>query len=135
MTPDLVLRLGLVKELEGHTGCVNCIQWDSNGRLLASGSDDKTVIVWDGLVGKKLARVETPHEGNIFSVVWMPGGDDQLLGTGAGDCRVCILNVETGTTTRAMEGHFGRVKRLTPAPDNPGVVWSGARTGWSHSGT
>jgi len=129
MTPDLVLRLGLVKELEGHTGCVNCIQWDSNGRLLASGSDDKTVIVWDGLVGKKLARVETPHEGNIFSVVWMPGGDDQLLGTGAGDCRVCILNVETGTTTRSIVGHSGRVKRLTTAPDNPGVVWSGGEDG------
>ena len=116
-------------ELEGHTGCVNCIQWDSNGRLLASGSDDKTVIVWDGLVGKKLARVETPHEGNIFSVVWMPGGDDQLLGTGAGDCRVCILNVETGTTTRSIVGHSGRVKRLTTAPDNPGVVWSGGEDG------
>ena len=26
MTPDLVKRLGLFQELEGHTGCVNCIQ-------------------------------------------------------------------------------------------------------------
>ena len=26
MTPDLVRRLGLVQELSGHTGCVNCIQ-------------------------------------------------------------------------------------------------------------
>ena len=129
MTPDLVLRLGLVKELEGHTACVNCIQWDTNGRLLASGSSDKTVIVWDGLVGKKLARVETPHEGSIFSVVWMPGGDDHLLGTGAGDCRVCILDVETGTTNRSIVGHSGRVKRLTTAPDIPGVVWSGGEDG------
>jgi len=129
MTPDLVKRLGLVKELEGHTGCVNCIQWNSNGRLLASGSDDKTVIVWDGLVGKKLAKVETPHEGNIFSVVWVPGADDNLVGSGAGDCRVCILNIETGTTVRSVCGHSGRVKRLTTAPDNPGVVWSGGEDG------
>eukprot|EP00090_Calanus_glacialis_P039156 TRINITY_DN6817_c0_g1_i1.p1 TRINITY_DN6817_c0_g1~~TRINITY_DN6817_c0_g1_i1.p1 ORF type:complete len:702 (-),score=218.04 TRINITY_DN6817_c0_g1_i1:138-2243(-) len=129
MTPDLVRRLGLVKELEGHTGCVNCIQWNSNGRLLASGSDDKTVIVWDGLVGRRMARVETPHEGNIFSVVWMPGADDQLVGTGAGDCRVCILNVETGATVKSVSGHQGRVKRLTTAPDSPGVVWSGGEDG------
>ena len=26
MTGDLVRRLGLFQELEGHTGCVNCIQ-------------------------------------------------------------------------------------------------------------
>jgi len=129
MSQDLVQRLGLVKELEGHTGCVNCIQWNSTGRLLASGSDDKTVIVWDGTVGKRLARVETPHEGNIFSVVWVPGSDDQLVGTGAGDCRVCILSVETGATTRAVLGHSGRVKRLTTASDNPGVVWSGGEDG------
>eukprot|EP00092_Neocalanus_flemingeri_P014221 GFUD01015341.1.p1 GENE.GFUD01015341.1~~GFUD01015341.1.p1 ORF type:complete len:697 (-),score=185.79 GFUD01015341.1:222-2312(-) len=129
MTHDLVRRLGLVRELEGHAGCVNCIQWNSNGRLLASGSDDKTVIVWDGLVGKRLTKVETPHEGNIFSVVWLPGGEDQLIGTGAGDCRVCVLNVETGATLRSVSGHNGRVKRLTTSPDSPGVVWSGGEDG------
>ena len=129
MTHDLVRRLGLVRELEGHGGCVNCIQWNSNGRLLASGSDDKTVIVWDGLVGKRLAKVETPHEGNIFSVVWLPGGEDQMVATGAGDCRVCVLNVETGAALRSVSGHSGRVKRLTTAADNPGVVWSGGEDG------
>ena len=25
--------------------------------------------MWDGLAGRKVARLETPHEGNIFSVV------------------------------------------------------------------
>jgi len=130
MTSDLVTRLGLVRELEGHTGCVNCIQWNSNGRLLASGSDDKTVIVWDGLVGRKVARVETPHEGNIFSVVWLPEGEsDHLVGTGAGDCRVCVLNVETGVVLRSVTGHSGRVKRLTTASDSPGVMWSGGEDG------
>jgi len=129
MTLDLVRRLGLVTELEGHTGCVNCIQWNSSGRLLASGSDDKTVIVWDGLVGKKVARVETPHEGNIFSVVWMSEGESDLVGTGAGDCRVCVLNVETGAVLRSVTGHGGRVKRLTTAPDSPGVLWSGGEDG------
>ena len=28
MTPDLVSRLGLYTELDGHSGCVNCIQVD-----------------------------------------------------------------------------------------------------------
>lgn len=29
---SLLKRLGLEKELEGHEGCVNCLQWSSNGR-------------------------------------------------------------------------------------------------------
>lgn len=101
MTSDLVARLGLCRELEGHTGCVNCIQWSAGGRLLASGSDDKAVIVWDGLAGKKVVRLETPHEGNIFSVVWLPGEEARgLLATGAGDRRVCLLDTNTNSVLR-----------------------------------
>lgn len=29
---SLLKRLGLEKELEGHEGCVNCLQWSANGR-------------------------------------------------------------------------------------------------------
>lgn len=37
-------------------------------RLLASGSDDLNVILWDPCKHKKLASVRTAHSGNIFSV-------------------------------------------------------------------
>ena len=66
------------------------VQWNSCGSLLASGSDDKTVMVWDGVRCRRVARLDTPHEGNIFSVVWLPGSEDGLLATGAGDCRVSV---------------------------------------------
>ena len=96
---------------------------------MASGSDDKTVIVWDGVKCKKLTRLETPHEGNIFTVVWLPGSDDTLLATGAGDCRVCVINTETGAVLKNVVGHYGRVKRSTVAADSPGLVWSGGEDG------
>jgi len=129
MTTNMVARLGLCRELEGHTGCVNCIQWSPGGCHLASGSDDKTVIVWDGMMGKALHRLETPHEGNIFSVVWLPGDDRGLLASGAGDCRICLLDVTSSTVLRAVAGHTGRVKRLAVAGDNPGLIWSGSEDG------
>lgn len=31
-TYDLVRRLGFEYELQGHQGCVNCLQWSSDGR-------------------------------------------------------------------------------------------------------
>lgn len=33
-TDSLIKRLGLEFELEGHHGCVNCLQWTPDGRYL-----------------------------------------------------------------------------------------------------
>jgi len=129
LTGDLVERLGLEKELEGHQGCVNCIEWSKAGELLASGSDDKTVIIWDGLRGKKRAQINTVHEGNIFSVKFLPQTDNHVIATGAGDYRVCVADVETGATTHNLTQHMGRVKRLATAEDTPHVFWSAAEDG------
>ena len=85
--------------------------------------------MWDGVRCKRVERLETPHEGNIFSVVWLPGSEDRQLVSGAGDCRVCLADLEGGTVTRTVMGHQGRVKRLAVAEDAPGVVWSGGEDG------
>ena len=88
MTGAMVSRLGLVTELTGHNGCVNCLQWSISGQFLLSGSDDKT------------SRLETPHEANIFSYVWPPGSDETLVARGAGDSKVCLVSPETGAQTK-----------------------------------
>jgi WD and tetratricopeptide repeat-containing protein 1 len=44
------------------------VQWSSNGEILASGSDDVKVILWDPFVKKKKLEIHTGHKGNIFSV-------------------------------------------------------------------
>lgn len=33
VTDKLIDRLGLELELEGHDGCVNCLEWSETGRL------------------------------------------------------------------------------------------------------
>ena len=129
MTSAMVARLGLVTELTGHNGCVNCLQWSTSGQFLLSGSDDKTLTVWDGLRCRKVCRLETPHEANIFSCVWLPGSDETLVASGAGDCKVCVVSPETGALVKNVTGHQSRVKRLATAQDSPGIVWSGAEDG------
>ena len=43
-TPHLAAaNLRLSQELEGHEGCINCINFNQKGNLLASGSDDTCV--------------------------------------------------------------------------------------------
>lgn len=35
ITDNLILRLGLEKELKGHTGCVNCLEWNETGQYVS----------------------------------------------------------------------------------------------------
>ncbi|KAN0059721.1 hypothetical protein ACQY0O_008293 [Thecaphora frezii] len=34
------------RELIGHSGCINALSWSQSGELLASGSDDRNVVLW-----------------------------------------------------------------------------------------
>lgn len=75
-------------KLEGHEGCVNCLNFHPNGSLLASGSDDLKVILWDWPVGKQLLAFETKHRGNIFQSKFMPLSGDLHIATCGRDGQV-----------------------------------------------
>nr|XP_012415846.1 PREDICTED: WD and tetratricopeptide repeats protein 1 isoform X3 [Odobenus rosmarus divergens] len=87
VTDPFIRRLGLEAELQGHSGCVNCLEWNEKGDLLASGSDDQHTIVWDPLHHKKLLSMHTGHTANIFSVKFLPHAGDRILITGAADSK------------------------------------------------
>jgi WD and tetratricopeptide repeat-containing protein 1 len=67
-TQSFIDRLGLTHELAGHGGCVNCLEWNVDGSILASGSDDFHIMLWDPFRLKRLVDLDTGHQGNIFSV-------------------------------------------------------------------
>ena len=61
-------RLQLERKLECHNGCVNTLNFNGSGDLLASGSDDLEVVVWDWAKGKKMFSYESGHIANVFQV-------------------------------------------------------------------
>jgi len=63
-----VQRLELMYKLEAHRGCVNTLHFNSSGTLLASGSDDLSIVVWDWAVGKFLVSYDSGHRSNVFQV-------------------------------------------------------------------
>ncbi|XP_033636090.1 WD and tetratricopeptide repeats protein 1-like [Asterias rubens] len=126
---SLINRLGLLHELEGHNGCVNCLEWNHSGQLLASGSDDLNAIVWDPHRKRKLCTLRTGHHGNIFSLKFLPNANDATLVTGAADCKVRVHSLANQETTHAFSCHAGRVKRLATAPNVPYMFWSAGEDG------
>lgn len=129
VTPELVRRLGLEKELEGHESCVNCLEWNEAGTILASGSDDLHVILWNPFRHKVISRVRTGHNGNIFSVKFLPHSDDSLIVSGAADHRINVHDLNRKETTHVFSYHLGRVKRIATAPNIPYIFWSAAEDG------
>ncbi|XP_037079395.1 WD and tetratricopeptide repeats protein 1-like [Pollicipes pollicipes] len=129
VTESLIQRLGLLKELDGHTGCVNCLEWNRDGSLLVSGSDDSQVILWEPYHQKLLQTIPTGHNGNIFSVKLLPASEDRVLATCAADCQIKVLDVPFGEVTHQCSCHQGRVKRLAVSSHLPYLVWSAGEDG------
>lgn len=129
VTPDLIQRLGLSKELQGHHGCVNCLEWNERGTLLASGSDDLNIILWDPFRHRTKATINTGHQGNIFSVKFLPNTNDSILVSGAADCKIRVYDTGADENTHVFSCHVGRVKRLAVAPNVPFMFWSAAEDG------
>nr|XP_023026406.1 WD and tetratricopeptide repeats protein 1-like [Leptinotarsa decemlineata] len=131
-TDNLVKRLGLEYELEGHQGCVNCLEWTADGKYLASGSDDTNIILWDPFRHKKLQVIPTNHIGNIFSVKFL-GRTCTELATASGDCRVLVQSINDAVTKGPpileCSCHVNRVKRLAISPIEPSLFWSAAEDG------
>ncbi len=43
--------------LETGSNCVNTVAWSFDGRVLASGSDDHKIILWDAEKGERLTEL------------------------------------------------------------------------------
>lgn len=49
---SILQRMGLIKNLSVHTGCVNTISWNETGQYLLSGSDDQHLVISDAFTHK-----------------------------------------------------------------------------------
>ena len=64
-----------------HEGVVRAVSFSPDGRLVVSGSGDKTVRVWESTTGKEVARMT--HEGGVSAVSFSPDG--RLVVSGSGE--------------------------------------------------
>jgi tetratricopeptide (TPR) repeat protein len=105
--------------LEGHRDAVQCVAWGpghagSSAGLLATGSRDRTVKLWDPVTHQVLRTLEG-HGAGVRSVAFSPDG--RRLLSGGEDGTVRLWDVATGTPLRRFEGHAGAVNAVAFAPD------------------
>ena len=64
----LVKRLSLHNRLEHHQKCDNTLHFNMSGDLLASGSDDPDIVIWDWFKGDREIAYNSGHSEDVSQV-------------------------------------------------------------------
>lgn len=87
--------------LRGHVGTVRSVSFSPDGKTIASGSDDKTVKIWDAATGTILRSLRG-HSGTVTSVFFSPDGKT-LISSGK-DKTVRVWDAATGEAIQRSPG-------------------------------
>ena len=115
-------------EVGTHNAGIWSIATDPSNQILVTGSEDKTVRVWDVSGRGALMRTLRPpvgegENGQIFAVAISPDGRTVACGGRTGepqkiDACVYIFDVSSGTMVRRLGGLPGYIQHLAYTPDH-----------------
>ena len=109
----------------GHGGPVTSIRFSEDGQLLATGSADLTVRIWNAASGANVA-VLRGHRRPVIAVAF--SRDSARLVTGSDDNTVRLWDIVTGEQQTRWLGHEHPVANVAFADEDTRVV-SVSRTG------
>lgn len=113
----VVASIALNKTLSGHSDFVWSVALSSDGQTLVSGSEDKTIKIWNLDTGQ-LLRTLNGYSDSVRSVAVSSNGE--IIASGSADKTVKLWNLETGV--RTFSEHSGPVWSIALSPDGQTLV-------------
>ncbi|MFM6091959.1 MAG: eIF2A-related protein [Dolichospermum sp.] len=116
MIASLPSGIFLERTITGHSGSVRSVAYSPDGQTLASGSEDKTIKLWNVKTGNLLQTLAS----SVNSVAYSPDG--QTLASGGWDNTIKLWNVKTGNLLQTLTGHSEGVNSVAYSPDGQTVA-------------
>jgi len=102
--------------LRHHTDGVRSVAFSPDGKILASGSDDRTIILWDVATHRPLGLPLSGHTSPVNSVAFGPDG--KILASGSYDRTIILWDVATHRPLGLpLSGHTSPVNSVAFGPD------------------
>jgi serine/threonine protein kinase/uncharacterized protein YjiK len=115
-----------IRSLQGHEGgvCVDgCVAFSPDAQLLASGSWDNTIKLWEVSTGNTLQTLRG-HRDLVLSIALSPNG--LLLASGSADSTIKLWEVSTGKALQTLTEQDSWVGTLAFSPDGQILAAEGA---------
>lgn len=110
------------KELRGHSQFVSAVALSADGRWLLSGSDDRTLLLWDVVSGHPIRTLES-HEERIACLAMTPDG--AVAVSGSDDLTLRVWDLQRGRCEQTLSCE-GQVFCVAIAGDGRRAVSSAA---------
>jgi RNA polymerase sigma factor (sigma-70 family) len=120
LPPGVSARLGTVRFRQA--GQINALAYSADGKMLASGGQDRDVALWDAATGRRL-RTFPGHGRWTVTLAISPNG--KLLASGGYDGNLRLSELATGKEVRSFKGHWLPVNSVAFTPDSKFLASAG----------
>ncbi|MCX6153982.1 MAG: VWA domain-containing protein [Candidatus Kapabacteria bacterium] len=108
-----------VRLLESHKKAVLAVAFSPDGKYIATGSVDRSVMIWNRIKGGVVASM-MGHNGNVNTVTFSP--DSKLIASAGSDWNIIIWDIEKRKQIDKFIGHQGGVRSIAFTPDGSLLV-------------
>ncbi|KIH86881.1 Prp8 binding protein [Sporothrix brasiliensis 5110] len=116
-----------VMQLTGHGDEVFCAKFDPAGHLLASGSMDRSILLWRTYGDCENYGVLTGHRSAVLDLQWSRDAD--ILFSASADTHLASWDLTTGARIRRYVGHEEAVNALDISKRGEEILYSGSDDG------
>ena len=100
--------------LRGHTQFISSLVFSPDGKLLASGSTDGAVMLWNTHTGSLVRRLAGPTKAP-WHLAFSPDGS--TIADGDLNSNIILWNVSSGALIKTLPGHIGEVTGIEFSPN------------------
>ena len=117
--PELTTLTG-----QGHTAAVTSVAFNSDGTRVVSGSNDKTVQLWDVNSRQRIGDPLVGHQGLVLTVAFVADGNEIV--SGGNEHALRFWNGVVGQPlSQPLAGHQGPVTSVAISPDGHLIASAG----------